>query len=120
MPSITSILTAGTLAGLTLAKPITRAAPVKGFSIAQSVPIAPKTGPGYLRDAYRKYGKPVPSNVDAAAASGQGSVSATPEQYDTEYLCPVSIGGQTLNLDFDTGSADLYVHEPISEHIVAD
>lgn len=25
------------------------------------------------------------------------------------YLCPVSVGGQILNLDFDTGSADLWV-----------
>lgn len=24
-----------------------------------------------------------------------------------EYLVPVSVGGQTLNLDFDSGSADL-------------
>lgn len=31
------------------------------------------------------------------------------EQYDQSYLCPVTIGGQTLNLDFDTGSADLWV-----------
>ena len=38
-----------------------------------------------------------------------GTVSANPEQYDSEYLCPVQIGtpAQTLPLDFDTGSADL-------------
>jgi len=47
--------------------------------------------------------------ADVAAAAAQGSVAATPEQYDSEYLCPVGIGGQTLNLDFDIGSADLYV-----------
>lgn len=29
------------------------------------------------------------------------------QQYDSEYLCPVTVGGQTLNLDFDTGSSDL-------------
>jgi aspergillopepsin I len=28
-------------------------------------------------------------------------------QYDSEYLCPVTVGSQTLNLDFDTGSSDL-------------
>jgi hypothetical protein len=28
-------------------------------------------------------------------------------QYDSEYLCPVTVGGQMLNLDFDTGSSDL-------------
>ena len=25
------------------------------------------------------------------------------------YLCPVTIGGQTMNLDFDSGSSDLWV-----------
>lgn len=36
-----------------------------------------------------------------------GSVTNTPTDEDSEYLCPVTIGGQTLNLDFDSGSADL-------------
>lgn len=43
-------------------------------------------------------------------SSGQdGEVAATPEENDTEYLAPVSIGGQKVNLDFDTGSSDLWV-----------
>lgn len=62
------------------------------------------------------------SNVAAAAtnvtsnaantttlAAGVGQVAATPEQGDVEYLSPVNIGGQTLNLDFDSGSSDLWV-----------
>jgi hypothetical protein len=46
---------------------------------------------------------------EAASSPGVGIVPATPEKGDIEYLAPVTIGGQTLNLDFDTGSADLWV-----------
>jgi hypothetical protein len=40
-----------------------------------------------------------------------GSAKAIPEQYDIQYLTPVQIGSpaQTLNLDFDSGSSDLWV-----------
>lgn len=38
---------------------------------------------------------------------GTGEVTATPEENESEYLSPVTIGGQKLNLNFDTGSADL-------------
>ncbi|KAF2143407.1 uncharacterized protein K452DRAFT_225302 [Aplosporella prunicola CBS 121167] len=60
---------------------------------------------------YQKYGAQAPSDVQsAAAASTTGTVNASPEdQYDSLYLCPVDIGGSTLQLDFDTGSADLWV-----------
>ncbi|KAI8624216.1 eukaryotic aspartyl protease [Xylariaceae sp. FL1651] len=81
--------------------------------------------------AYSKYGAPVPDDLlsyieqileelgliqkpgtgNDTAASPQGEVAATPQMFDSEYLCPVQIGTppQTLNLDFDTGSSDLWV-----------
>jgi hypothetical protein len=45
-------------------------------------------------------------------ASGKtGEVPANDQQHDALYLCPVKIGSQAqeLLLDFDTGSADLWV-----------
>jgi len=55
------------------------------------------------------YSAPATATSSASGATVSGEVSATPEQNESEYLSPVTIGGQTLNLDFDTGSADLYV-----------
>ena len=46
---------------------------------------------------------------DAGSSAAVGSVVATPESGDIEYLSPVTIGGQTVNLDFDSGSSDLWV-----------
>lgn len=65
------------------------------------------SGPAAMAKTYAKYGKAIPPVIAAAAANNDGTVTATPEEYDAEYLCPVTIGGQTLNLDFDTGSSDL-------------
>ena len=107
MPSFSKLLAASTLAALAVAKPVPQAVPTKkGFTINQSVakPFAP--GPVQVQKAYQKFNVAVPADV-AAAAADDGSVTTTPEQYDAEYLSPVNIGGQTLNLDFDTGSADL-------------
>jgi Eukaryotic aspartyl protease len=51
------------------------------------------------------------SNHSSKAPSGttNGSVEAKPVGNDVEYVSPIQIGGQTLNMDFDTGSADLWV-----------
>ncbi|KAL4889596.1 aspartic peptidase domain-containing protein [Aspergillus ambiguus] len=84
----------------------------KGFTVNQLV--TPKSHyrsiniPGIYANALSKYGAAVPQHIMDAA--GSGSVVTTPEQYDAEYLTPVNVGGTVLNLDFDTGSADLWVY----------
>ncbi|KAK3353916.1 penicillopepsin [Lasiosphaeria hispida] len=71
-----------------------------------------KGGPGGMTPFHRPNGSPgnnANSTQQAKNTTGVGSVTATPEQGDIEYLAPVTIGGQTINLDFDSGSSDLWV-----------
>ncbi|KAI5273394.1 acid protease [Aureobasidium subglaciale] len=77
---------------------------------------------------------PAASSASAAAATPAaepeddetGEVIATPADNGAEYLSPVTIGGQQLNLNFDTGSADLWVFstaltsDEIGEHSAYD
>jgi hypothetical protein len=47
--------------------------------------------------------------TNSTLGPGTGVVTNTPEQGDVEYLSPISIGGQTIVMDFDSGSSDLWV-----------
>lgn len=95
------------------------------------------SGTKQLTKALKKYGMPIPPELStilesiesrkkkssssstssnatgvtaaANATSETGDVAATPESGDSEFLAPISIGGQTMNMDFDSGSSDLWV-----------
>jgi len=107
MPSFYQISVAAALLA------ISAAAPTKSntFSVGQVIknPGIIKSGPAAMAAPFIKYGKTMPAEVALAAATADGTVVATPTEYDSEYLCPVVIGGETLQLDFDTGSSDLWV-----------
>jgi hypothetical protein len=118
IPIMRTVATLAALVGivsLSFASPVDKSKRGEGAFTVQQVDVGKtlKVGSLALQKAYKKYTKTVPTHIAAAAASAagtaaSGAVSATPEQYDSEYLCPVTIGtGGTLNLDFDTGSADL-------------
>ncbi|KAJ3579676.1 hypothetical protein NPX13_g889 [Xylaria arbuscula] len=73
-------------------------------------------GPAQVAKTYLKYGRPVPAELAASlgmtnSKRSSGSVATDPQEYDSEWLTPVQIGtpAQTLNLDFDSGSSDLWV-----------
>ncbi|KAF1993864.1 Asp-domain-containing protein [Amniculicola lignicola CBS 123094] len=84
----------------------------KGFSVHQVFRNKiPTNGAAQVSKTLKKYGAVVPAHIEAAAAAYQsGSVTAAPsDEYDDSYLSPVTVGGTVLELDFDTGSADLWV-----------
>ncbi|ORY13823.1 aspartic peptidase domain-containing protein [Clohesyomyces aquaticus] len=110
MPSITSLTAIVALLGLVAASPVD-IEKRKTFTLAQvERKQFLKNGAASKAKTFRKFGLAVPDNVLAAAAAGPtGSAPAVPaDQYDSLYLSPVDVGGTTLQLDFDTGSADLW------------
>ena len=122
MPSPSAILAAALVAGsFTNALPPPVGSIGAGTaSLAQIAnPSFVRNGPFALAKAYRKYGAPIPDDLRSAVARllallgkrDSGGADATPEKHDLEFLTPVSIGtpAQVLNLDFDTGSSDLWV-----------
>lgn len=101
------------------ATPAAPAAPGKAMppglgKILQAKINVPLSGPVALANVYAKYNARMTMRqyiaaVNLSPTKFQATVSANPEYFDAAYLSPVTIGGQTLNLDFDTGSSDLWV-----------
>ncbi|KUI73844.1 Endothiapepsin [Cytospora mali] len=86
-------------------------------------------GPLSVYKTYLKYKTPIPEWLASAVANStglnyerllrrdEGSATTTPiDSYDDAYITPVSIGtpAQVLNLDFDTGSSDLWVFSSLT------
>lgn len=66
-----------------------------------------------VKEDFASYSKAKTNMTATTAATGgnkTGSVAANPEQNAALFLSPVDVGGQTLNLDFDSGSSDLLVY----------
>lgn len=72
-----------------------------------------------IRKAYRKFGfgtidfSPSIQVSPKVAAANEGNPtedskgSGSPTQNDAQFLCPVTVGGQTLVLNIDSGSSDM-------------
>ncbi len=82
--------------------------PRQGFTLDQI--LSPKSShginfPKMYGKSLSKYGAPIPARL--RDAEGHGTAVTTPQEYDIMYLTPVNVGGTMMNLDIDTGSADL-------------
>ncbi|OCL12028.1 acid protease [Glonium stellatum] len=136
MPSLRFFLLVALLATVALAhpSPARRKLVARSFKVPRSLnPNHPTglNGGDAMAKAYRKFGwgmigarhrggksrKPKASTNSTTPTTSApnttqdetGEVTATPEQNAALFLSPVNIGGQTLNMDFDTGSSDLWV-----------
>ncbi|KAF2683636.1 acid protease [Lentithecium fluviatile CBS 122367] len=119
MPSFTSFTAALALTGAAIANPISLHK--RSFSVEQVERTTfIKNGPAQVIKTLRKFGKTVPEHIQKAADIGpsgevstlgeNGSAPAVPgDAYDSLYLSPVTLGNTTVQLDFDTGSSDLWV-----------
>ncbi|KAI1178586.1 secreted aspartic proteinase precursor [Nemania sp. FL0916] len=131
VPQPTILAVTAALAGFAAASPVRPSIPPRippsihhkagSFSLPQVINhFFRPHGPTQLAKTLAKYGVALPDGLartvakfDASrlAARDSGSVETTPEQYDIQYLTPVQIGSppQTLHLDLDSGSSDLWV-----------
>lgn len=113
---------------IVLASPIDNKIHKRSFKLARRAnpSFTGRHGPRSLLQAYRKHKLPFTTDLYRSASivaqnsstkleataedDGTGLVTATPvEPNDLEYIAPISIGGQEIPMNIDTGSADLWV-----------
>lgn len=129
MAALTLALVASLL-GLAAAHPVNEVRP-GSFKVTQirnenydNTTFVPR-GPLATYKTYMKFKAPIPEGLNQTvqqyrqakiARRSTGSAVNTPVNGDEEWITPVSIGtpAQVLNLDFDTGSADLWVFSSIT------
>ncbi|QIW99692.1 hypothetical protein AMS68_005210 [Peltaster fructicola] len=96
------------------AVPVSSAAPETSSAAAVTSSAAPTTLSTVIQPSFTF----APTTTEAFSTTAPASstsqkvaatVQATPEQNQSEYLAPVTVGGQALTLNFDTGSADFWV-----------
>ncbi|KAK3361292.1 aspartic-type endopeptidase-like protein [Lasiosphaeria ovina] len=127
MPSFASFLVSALLVGAGLASALppkigTTVNERGSFEVKQvRNPHHKPSGPVSVYKTYLKFGVPIPEELRATVFNitngrigkrASGSAPATPiDSFDDAYITPVSIGTppQVLNLDFDSGSSDLWV-----------
>ncbi|KAK2845293.1 hypothetical protein FQN49_005863 [Arthroderma sp. PD_2] len=127
---LSSSLLVAVLLPLAFSKPT----PQKKSPGSFKVHLARRSGPEYAHDgatdlqrAYAKYGIPAPKEVDdyqpepirkfqghSKIANDEdddenGEVENNPTNHDIQFLSPVTIGGQSFIMNFDTGSSDTWV-----------
>lgn len=109
MPSFKSAAALAAMVGVALATPIEKRGTFSLKQVQKGTYL--KNGPASVVKTFNKYGKEAPSEVKAAAAAAAtGEVTTEPgDEYDSLYLTPVTVGSVEMELDIDTGSADLWV-----------
>ena len=128
MHSFNVVAIAASLLSLTSAAPTKRSSSLAaGFTVEQvaNPNFSGRHGPSHYAKAALKYGFEVSYKTSASTLTGAamiagsiapGSIGANPVGSGgviDEFVCPVTIGGQKFQLDFDSGSSDLWVSRAV-------
>lgn len=76
----------------------------KSFTLHQKPKSYFKSGPAHILSAYQRLDARAPEDLKTAVAINKGTVNASPSKFDSAFLVPITIGGQTFDVFIDTGS----------------